>query len=119
MSSYAASNGALLRWPEDTRLREDSIARHQRGEVEPARAAFEAAFLAPRQFAWACATTPRSWSPRHVLLALQAMAGTLDVPPWARRAWHYTGRADRPGQCQRWRGQVVGALAHTFCTRGT
>jgi hypothetical protein len=75
--------------------------------------------LAPRQFAWSCPPTPRSWSPRHILLALQAMAGVLDVPPWARRAWHYTGRADRPGQCQRWRGQVVGALAHTFCTRGT
>lgn len=74
--------------------------------------------LRPHQFAVACPATLRTWSPRHVVLALQAAAGTLPVPDWARRAWHYTGRADRPGMCQRWRAEVVGRVVHTFCGRG-
>lgn len=75
--------------------------------------------LRPHQFAVSCPATVRTWSPRHVVLALQAAAGTLPVPSWARDAWHYTGRADRPGMCERWRAKVVGKVAHTFCGRAS
>lgn len=74
-----------------------------------------ASLLRPHQFAVLCPASPRVWSPRHVVLGLQAMAGTLPVPEWARRAWHYTGHADRPGMCARWGARVVGRLTHTFC----
>ena len=77
-----------------------------------------AEMLVPSQFASGCPTSPRSWSERHVILGLQAAAGTLKAPGWARRALHYTGRYDPPGMCARWRMHVIGRIAHTFCGAG-
>ena len=72
--------------------------------------------LAPRQFAWACPARPRSWSPRHVVLGLQAMAGTLDAPAWARRAWFYCSKSDLAA-CVARGGEQVGAVVHRFFCR--
>jgi len=69
----------------------------------------------PAQFARGCPAAPRTWHPRHLVLGWQAVAGTLAVPAWARRAMHYTGPADRAGMCQRWRVVPAGKLVHVFC----
>ncbi len=69
----------------------------------------------PHQFARGCPTAPRTWHPRHLVLGLQAVTDSLDVPVWASRALHYTGPRDAAGMCQRWRVREVGRLAHSFC----
>lgn len=53
----------------------------------------------------------------HLRLGWQFVRGTLDAPPWAKRALFYCGPADSPGSCERRGGEVVlGKIAHTYWT---
>lgn len=70
------------------------------------------ALWSPAQHAHGC-RAPLTW--RHVRLGVEFATGRLDVPDWAKDAWYYCGKYDRPGACEA-RGAVLplGHLSHTF-----
>lgn len=70
----------------------------------------------PLQFARACPASPRRPMLRHMVVAWHAVAGTLEVPGWALRAWYYCGRVDA-AVCVARGSAWVGRAAHDYYGR--
>lgn len=66
------------------------------------------------QFAHGCPERPRTWSPRHLVLGIEAATGNLRVPTWARDAMLYCGPSDTPAACQDLRRDPVGRVVHVY-----